>query len=494
MTDPQTLGIKVPLEAHGFGAVLAVHYNRLASPAPIRLMLEGLLESQRALVASPLSKHSSAWRPLRQERVPSAFPPPPAHRQPPSGAVEVPGTPSYLYISRGTEIDGSWAPWGSSGVDAMYEWEEAPQLNHERNMSIDAFYADIAPVSNAQYAAFLKKWKYRPDDERNFLREWPDYKVGLYPINGANVPVTGISLVEAEAFCSAAGGRLPTAAEWQYAAQGGDAQRQYPWGDELGAEGEHLPVPRQGRVSPPPEPSDMYSNVSASPFGLVDLVGNVWQYTADKFQDEHTRFVLLKGGSSYQLTNTSMWYFPTANAIKLNRHSKYFLFDDAYERAATIGFRCVYDKDMNKEEWVGVHGDGKGLHWGGVLHLPWWASASFIILGFGWFGFGHLGISPIDICRRHYSRVSGVIGEYAPDLPGMEAPIGFCRSQYSRLFGVVGRSFRIVKRTSRWKKMPAGFSTFTHGGGAGGESSGREGRQAIFTASDDHMEMGRVVL
>lgn len=124
-------------------------------------------------------------------------------------------------------------------------------------------------------------------------------------------------------------------------------------------------MPRQGRVSPPPEPSDMYSNVSASPFGLVDLVGNVWQYTADKFQDEHTRFVLLKGGSSYQLTNTSMWYFPTANAIKLNRHSKYFLFDDAYERAATIGFRCVYDKDMNKEEWVGVHGDGKGLHWGG---------------------------------------------------------------------------------------------------------------------------------
>lgn len=119
------------------------------------------------------------------------------------------------------------------------------------------------------------------------------------------MPVTGVSLDEAKAYCSWAGGRLPTAAEWQYAAQGGDPSRLYPWGNEYGADGVYHPKPNKGKTSPPPEPSEKYAAMAASPFGLIDLVGNVWQYTADEFQDEHTRFVLLKGGSSYQINHVS---------------------------------------------------------------------------------------------------------------------------------------------------------------------------------------------
>ena len=60
----------------------------------------------------------------------------------------------------------------------------------------------------------------------------------------------------------------------------------------------------------------------------------------DEFEDEHTRSVVLRGGSNYRPSG-SHWYFP--NRLELNTHNKYFLFSPSYERAATIGFRCVVD-------------------------------------------------------------------------------------------------------------------------------------------------------
>jgi iron(II)-dependent oxidoreductase len=92
-------------------------------------------------------------------------------------------------------------------------------------------------------------------------------------------------------------------------------------------------------VSPGPEPVGARSPHGDSPFGVADLVGNVWQLT-DEFQDEHTRAVLLRGGSNYR-PNGSHWYF--INRVELNTHNKYFLFSASYERAGTIGFRCVVD-------------------------------------------------------------------------------------------------------------------------------------------------------
>ena len=64
-----------------------------------------------------------------------------------------------------------------------------------------------------------------------------------------------------------------------------------------------------------------------------------FRYTSE-FQDEHTRAVALRGSSRFQprAFNESKWYFPPA--LQLSQHGKYLLFDDAYERAATIGFRC----------------------------------------------------------------------------------------------------------------------------------------------------------
>merc|ERR1711977_656992 len=97
------------------------------------------------------------------------------------------------------------------------------------------------------------------------------------------------------------------------------------------------PVLHRGRTCPGPEAVTKHEPEGNSPFGVSDLVGNVWQYTTE-FQDAHTRSVILRGGSNYRPLG-SRWYFPQAK--ELNRHEKYFLMDDRYERAGTVGFRCV---------------------------------------------------------------------------------------------------------------------------------------------------------
>ncbi len=81
-----------------------------------------------------------------------------------------------------------------------------------------------------------------------------------------------------------------------------------------------MPTPEHGRDLPRPRHVDAHPE-GASPFGVMDLVGNVWQWT-DEFQDEHTRAAILRGGSYYQ-PQGSNWYFP--QAYQLNEHGKYLL-------------------------------------------------------------------------------------------------------------------------------------------------------------------------
>jgi formylglycine-generating enzyme required for sulfatase activity len=144
-----------------------------------------------------------------------------------------------------------------------------------------------------------------------------------------------VSLEDARAFAKWAGKRLPHEWEWQYAAQGTDG-RAYPWGSDWLPQ--LVPPVDKGRSIRPPTDVDAHPG-GASPFGVMDLVGNVWQWT-DEVMDDHTRSAILKGGSYYQ-PQGSHWYFP--QAYRLDQHGKYLLLSPSKDRAGTVGFRCVVD-------------------------------------------------------------------------------------------------------------------------------------------------------
>src|SRR5262249_16851605 len=156
---------------------------------------------------------------------------------------------------------------------------------------IKSFFIDRYPVTNRQFKDFLDATHYRPKDSHNFLRHW---QINDYPADGADKPVVWVSLEDARAYAAWCHKRLQHEWEWQYAAQASD-QRAYPWGNTPSPE--KKPASRAGGSFGAPEPVDAHPD-GASPFGVQDLVGNVWQWT-DEYQDEHTRAAILRGGSYY---------------------------------------------------------------------------------------------------------------------------------------------------------------------------------------------------
>jgi len=162
-----------------------------------------------------------------------------------------------------------------------------------------------------------------------------DWKNGTFPEGWDNRPVTWVSLEDARAYAQWAGKRLPHEWEWQFAAQGTDG-RIYPWGNTWQAD--NVPHPVTGRMTTGPETVDSHPQ-AASPYGAMDMVGNVWQWT-DEFTDDHTRTAILRGGEYYQ-PQGSIWYFP--QAYRNNEHSKLLLMAPGYDRSGGVGFRCVRD-------------------------------------------------------------------------------------------------------------------------------------------------------
>ncbi len=188
------------------------------------------------------------------------------------------------------------------------------------------------PSRNGEFKKFLDATHYHPKDDLTFLRDWKD---GTYPSGWENRPVTWVSLEDARAYAAWAGKRLPHEWEWQYAAQGTD-DRLYPWGNDWDPAA--VPIPDKSRTMRGPDPVEVHPK-GASPFGVMDMVGNVWQWT-DEFIDEHTRAAIVRGGSYYQ-PQGSIWYFP--QAYRLKEHGKLLLMSPSMDRSGAVGFRCVRD-------------------------------------------------------------------------------------------------------------------------------------------------------
>jgi gamma-glutamyl hercynylcysteine S-oxide synthase len=314
-----TATLSFGMEAEGFGAVLATDSPTLPQP------IEALLAQTHEATEKPLVTYSDSWEPLQQQMVPiaSAKADPAARKD----MVRIPGGTFHFGV-HGVEVNVK----NDAGLDVQEPWEDVPRRFHDHVMTLPAFYIDRYPVTNEQYKAFLDASHYHPHDDHNFLRDWHN---GTYPSGWAKRPVTWVSLEDARAYAAWAGKRLPHEWEWQYAAQGADG-RIYPWGNQWNPNA--VPAPDKGRALTAPADVTAHS-LGASPFGVMDMVGNVWQWT-DEFEDAHTRSAILRGGSYYQ-PQGSMWYFP--QAYRLDEHGKYLLMAPGLDRSGTIGFRCAAD-------------------------------------------------------------------------------------------------------------------------------------------------------
>jgi len=203
--------------------------------------------------------------------------------------------------------------------------------NSSRVFSIDSFLIDKYPVTNAQYYEFITGSGYRPADTTHFLRHWQS---GIFKQGQDKYPVVNVSLEDMMAYAKWAEKRLPTEAEWQMAAQGRD-KRKWPWGDEF--HGTYC-----NNTFTRPTPVDAFIK-GQSPYGAIDMVGNVWQMTGDMYFNGSNYFSIIRGGSYYKAE--SSWWYIEGGPQPLDKTQILLMVSPGFDRSSTVGFRCVKDVD-----------------------------------------------------------------------------------------------------------------------------------------------------
>lgn len=206
-----------------------------------------------------------------------------------------------------------------------------PLPDHTDTVLIEmkAFYMDRYPVTNKQWQDFIIVSGYMPKDSANYLNHWTN---GQIPDGEEEYPVVFVNMEDIKAFAGWAGKRLPTETEWQYAAQGTD-MRKYPWGNSIDSTHCNVNLNHATPVFQYPE--------GASPFGVQDMVGNVWQMTNDIYFNGCYYFNLIRGGS-YYYPESSIWYV-RGGALPADHPEMLLLIGSGLDRNATVGFRLVKD-------------------------------------------------------------------------------------------------------------------------------------------------------
>ena len=245
-----------------------------------------------------------------------------------------------------------------------FEMGSAPENEHAfydeqpvHTVHLDAFFMDAYEVTNAQYKVFVDAnppWQMGPVEDDIHPHNWNGND---YPVGTANHPVTVVSWYAAMAYAEWAGKRLPTEAEWEYAARGGLAGKEYPWGDTItdtdaNYDWDDTDSFKYRRDATP------VGQYAANGYGLYDMTGNVWEWCLDKYDADFYRVTLnsrnpisVSGGQplAWLLENFKLLkgsrvhrggsYRYGARHVRVAHRSSFLpagLSDD-------LGFRCVQD-------------------------------------------------------------------------------------------------------------------------------------------------------
>lgn len=203
-------------------------------------------------------------------------------------------------------------------------------------LSLAEFWIDRTPVTNAEYKKYIDA---NPKQAVPFVDEsavvsfnW-DKTARTFPTERGEYPVVLVNWNDANAYCQWAGGRLPTEAEWEKAARGTDG-RLYPWGNDWDTTKANSSEQRNGDATP----VGKYPS-GASPYGALDMVGNVWQWTGSL--DKPYPYAASDGREDAEavgarITRGGAWSFgPSIDRVSLRNRF------DPQTASLSIGFRCV---------------------------------------------------------------------------------------------------------------------------------------------------------
>lgn len=191
-------------------------------------------------------------------------------------------------------------------------------------VEVKPFFIDRTEVTNEEYQRFISATK----------RQAPAHWVGgKIPAGQMKFPVVNVSWSDANAYARWTKERLPTEAEWEFAARGTDG-RVYPWGNEWKADYANAGQGRRGRFFE----AGRYAP-GASPFGALDMCGNVWEWTASDFKDYPGRKIASSlAGAGLKVIRGGAYDVGLKNATTTYRGA--VSPDRAYDKT---GFRCARD-------------------------------------------------------------------------------------------------------------------------------------------------------
>jgi formylglycine-generating enzyme required for sulfatase activity len=206
--------------------------------------------------------------------------------------------------------------------------DESPQ----HSVTLDSFWLDRTEVTNAQYALCVAAGACRASR----LANDPGY-------NGDDHPVAGIPWLDAADYCTWAGGRLPTEAEWEYAARGTKGAI-FPWGDEFDCAGGNFWEAGTGCDDGYPKPAPVGSFPEGTSWcGAADMAGNVWEWVADFYGSYSAESQVNPNGpvsGSERILRGGSWgYLPAFSRTAYRYHVP------PTADYLAVGFRCAASAD-----------------------------------------------------------------------------------------------------------------------------------------------------